>query len=461
MSERIGAFCLVGTLAVASIGACRQLAGISDSPPEALTSNVCGLPYGTSECAACVNTSCCSESTTCAADTGCAAYEGCLGHCNGDAECRSQCTIDHPVGVATDVTALSTCIAASCESACGLTCGGIADLISPPSAARACEQCLATTACPKAEACASSKVCDAYTRASYAFSTGDSNDVFDEALCASDAAAGLSLNIGGAVDVCGSHAGIDVDAAIATVADSFRFACATACATGNYWACVGHVNWPPPKAATCTIGYSITDYVTGAPVSDALVQVCSPSDDNCAEPLAHGMTDANGSIPLTVPNALVASGSLGLNGFTRISGPNVFTTNLYWGFPLVEGSVPYLHIDVATPAETQQLFADVKVTQVEGRGQLSVLVGDCLYQSAAGVNVTLKPADALTMGFSRTGTVTTVTGDTGLIFFVNVPAGVTTITATPGGLRTPSAQANVYVQPGMQTIVYMWKTPTQ
>ncbi len=460
MSERIASFCLVGALAVATIGGCRQVAGIADSPPEALTSNVCGLPYGTSECAACVNTSCCTESTACAADTTCAAYEGCLGHCNGDAECRSHCTIDHPAGVATDVIALSTCLATSCEAACGLTCGGIADLISPPSAARACEQCLATNACPQAEACASSKVCDAYTRANYAFSTSDSDEVYEANLCASDAAAGLSLGIGGVIDVCGSHPGIDVDAAIATEADSFKFACATACATGNDWSCIGHVEWPPPKAASCTLGYRLNDYVTGAPISGALLQVCSPSDDNCVEPLAHGMTDANGLRSLTVTNT-VPSGSQGLNGFTRISGANIFTTDLYWGHPLVEGSVPVFLAEVATPAENQQILAGVNVTPVEGRGQLTVLVLDCLFQSAAGVNVTLSPADKLTKGFSTTGGATTVTDKTGLIFFVNVPSGVTQITATPGGLDTPYAQSRISVQPGVQTIVYMWKSPSQ
>ena len=158
---------------------CRQLAGIQDSPPEALTTNVCGLPYGTNECAACANKNCCDESTTCAADPQCTAYESCLGNCKGDAECRSKCTIDYPAGVAADVTALSTCLASSCETACSLTCGGIAALISPPSAAKACEDCLATSACLKAEACASSTVCDAYERANYALPTIDSDEVYE------------------------------------------------------------------------------------------------------------------------------------------------------------------------------------------------------------------------------------------------------------------------------------------
>src|ERR1700677_2428390 len=108
MRARPGWFCIAGTIttALAAAGGCRQIAGISDSPPQALTSTVCGLPYGTSTCAACVNESCCASSTACAADDACAAYEGCLGQSAGDPERRSQCGIDHPGGVASDVIAL-------------------------------------------------------------------------------------------------------------------------------------------------------------------------------------------------------------------------------------------------------------------------------------------------------------------------------------------------------------------
>jgi hypothetical protein len=36
--------------AFASIVACRQLVGITDSPPEDLVTSICGLPYGTNIC---------------------------------------------------------------------------------------------------------------------------------------------------------------------------------------------------------------------------------------------------------------------------------------------------------------------------------------------------------------------------------------------------------------------------
>ncbi|MGO9835766.1 MAG: hypothetical protein ACLP1X_16305 [Polyangiaceae bacterium] len=92
------------------------------------------------------------------------------------------------------------------------------------------------------------------------------------------------------------------------------------------------------------------------------------------------------------------------------------------------------------------------------RGTLDVYVGDCLYQPAPAVTIALSPAD--TQGFSSTGTATTMTDQTGTIFFVNVPAGLTQITATPVALGKPASQVNVTVQPGTVTLAVMYPTPS-
>ena len=436
-----------------------QIAGISDSPPEALTSTLCGLPYGTSTCAACARESCCAESMACAADEACAAYEGCLGACNGDPECRSQCNVDHPAGVAVDVIALSTCLASHCESACGLTCGGVADLVSPPSAARACEQCMTTNTCGQASACGSSASCTGYLRANSAFTTVDSAEVYEESLCAGDAANGLSLGIDGFTYVCGSHPGIDTDAAASQTTGYFWRTCSSVCAGGHDWTCVGDVHWPPPKAPTCTIAYRLNDFLPpNSPIGGALLQVCAPMDGSCQEPLAHGMTDDSGTISLQVSN-LPSAALLGLNGFTRVTGPGLLPTDMYWGFPLVEESLPVWAMQAVTLAENKEFLAQVPVTQSEELGQLSVWVLDCLNTPAPGVTVTLN-GDASTKGLSTAGLPTTTTDANGLIFFVNVPPGLTTITATPGGLDKPYAEARALVQPGVDAIVYMFKSPS-
>ncbi len=162
----IGAVAII--VATTSLLSCRQIAGITSNPVEDLTTRSCGLPYGSNACASCASASCCSESTTCAADPVCAAYEGFLGQCNGDADCRSQCTIDHRVGTSSDVSALSACLASTCETACGLGCGALAGYITEPrnGGATSCQTCVETTtaACTHARA----------TRASLLYSkTGD------------------------------------------------------------------------------------------------------------------------------------------------------------------------------------------------------------------------------------------------------------------------------------------------
>jgi hypothetical protein len=439
-----------------SLAACRQLVGITDNPPMDLTSTLCGLPYGTSVCASCVNTNCCTESTTCAADPVCSAYEGCLGKCNGDPKCRSQCTIDYPVGTVSDVSALSACLAANCETACGLTCGGIADLISEPDAAVACQQCLAGSPCSQAKACASSEACYGDLWSTLGLTSG-SAEVYEQLLCAGSAASGLNFQVWTSVEVCGTNPPtIDADAALSSTATAFTSSCATPCSIGNYWACVGHVSWPPP-APTCAIGYRVTDYVTGAPVARALASVCSPTDPNCSQPLHQGTTDANGQVSLTVPTDTGLGSPL---GFLRVTSPNIVPYDQYWGFPLIQAQLPIYTGEAITPTENQQLLNSIHIMQDPTRGQLSVQVNDCRLAAAPGVKITLSPADLLTQGFSSTGSQTFTTDQTGFVLFVNVPSGLTQITATPLALGKPSSQIDVNVQPGAITVVGMYPTPT-
>ncbi len=344
MGRRLWWVGLVASLtAVAGIVSCRQLVGITDNPPTDLTSTLCGLPYGTSVCASCAQTSCCTESTACAKDPVCSAYESCLGTCNGDPKCRSQCTIDNQVGVAADVSALSACLATHCETACGLTCGGVADLISEPDAAASCQQCLQGSQCAQAEACASSELCGAFVLGFLAFSTLDSIEVFEQRECANSAASGLEFLIGGLSSICGRNPPtLDADASAPSTAGAFAQSygsCTTPCAIGNYWACVDHVTWPSPNSTNYSFGYTVTDFVTSQPVAGALVQVCSASDENCSQPLTHETTDADGRVSLTFQNIRDTSG-LGLNGFLRTTAADIVPLDYYWGFPLVEAQLP-------------------------------------------------------------------------------------------------------------------------
>jgi hypothetical protein len=445
--------------AITAVFACRQLVGITDNPPTDLTSTLCGLPYGTNVCASCTQANCCAESTTCAADPVCSAYESCLGPCNGDPKCRAQCTIDNPVGTASDVPALSACLATHCEGPCGLGCGAIADLFSEPDAAEACQQCLDKSACSQAEACASSVPCDAVSRGNLALSTADSAEVYGQLQCTSSAASGFAFEIGGPIYVCGgSPLTIEEDAAVSSTALAFASSCATPCATGNYWACIGQVNWPPPKAPDCTIDTQVEDYRTHAPITEATVQACSPTDTDCSQPLQQATTDAKGRASLTVQNP-PDTGYHGLNGFVRVTSPTIVTVDEYWGFPLVESQFPYLGISTFNPAELQEIWSDLGVTPDPARGTLIVLAYDCRLISSPGLQITLDPADMLTQGFSTTGVATTTTDQTGIIFFSNVLAGPIQLTATPMAVGKTSSQVTVHVVPGIVTLVLVWPTP--
>jgi hypothetical protein len=463
MSQRVcGLVALL--IATASILACRQLVGITDNPPEDLVTSICGLPYGTNVCASCVSTSCCAESTACASDPTCAAYEGCLGKCNGDPKCRSLCTIDNPVGTDANVLALGVCLASNCETACGLECGAIADLISGPDAAVACEECLKTNACAKAEACASSEPCYAYARANNidTFATLDTGELYEQLLCASTAASGLAFDIFGSVEVCGGNPPtIDTDASASSTATSFESLCTTPCASGNYWACVDHVTWPPPNASTSTMHWQVEDYPGGAaPVGGVTVQVCSPDEPTCSASteVTHGTTDPSGRVSLTVPN-MPDPLNLGLNGFVRVSSPNIVTTDQYWGFPLVEAQLVFDLSEVVTPTELQAFWETANVTTDPSLGAVSVVAVDCRFQAASGVNIKLSSTNIQTKGVSTTFMPTSTTDQTGLVLFANVPTGPLTLTATPNALGRPSSQVNVIVQAGIVTVVQMFPTP--
>ena len=269
------------------------------------------------------------------------------------------------MGTDANVLALGVCLASNCETACGLECGAIADLISEPDAAATCEECLKTNACAKAEACASSEPCYAVVRDTVAFATFDTGELSEQLLCASSAASGFVFNIGGSAEACGKSA--DDRRGCSDVGDGYRL----------------HIGLRDPlrerellgvrrscdlafaNAWTSTMHWQVKDYPGGAaPVGGVLVQVCSPGVPTCNPEVTHGTTDATGRVPLLVPNIPNPTSGLGLNGFVRVSSPNIVTTDQYWGFPLVEAQLVYNFSEVVTPTELQGFWEAAKVTQI-------------------------------------------------------------------------------------------------
>ena len=438
----------MATVALAAIGgalSCRQIVGITDNPPEDLVTSICGLPYGTNVCASCVNTSCCAESTACATDQACAAYQGCLGKCNGKPSCRSQCTIDNPVETSMAMSSMSACLASNCESACGLTCGSIADLVSPPDASASCESCLQAHACDQARACASSAACDARVRCWLACATPECRDT-----CAGGP---LAEQIVGA----GSFLGVG---SLLSSADPVNGVCATQCERGSSWWCVDHVSWPFPTGSMATIYFGVADFSTNMPVSGVTVSVCDPKDYGCKASYTQETTNDAGIVSLEFANVLNL-GTSGLNGYLQLESPDIRTTLWYWGFPLA-GDAPGLFTGtfVSTPAEFQENNAIANVTPDPSRGTVAAIAFDCVGYLAPGVQVTLTGADALTQAFDTTGKAATATDQSGTLFFTNVPAGEVVLTAIPPAIGRPSSTVSATVRAGTTTTVFAWPSPS-
>ena len=431
---------------VAAIGlapSCRQVVGITDSAPEKLSSTVCGMPYGTATCAACANEHCCAASSACAADKTCSAYESCLGACGGDPACRSTCTVDYPVGTdAKDVSELSACLAANCEAACDLPCGGVAAYITEPANAAACQQCITGgNACAPARAWGASVEGDAYWRCTLA---AGADDVRQGCATANDQGATL-FN--------------------AFEAD-WEGPCAKACAFGNYWACVGRLAWPlaHPGPVSSTIG--VVDFGnTNQGTPNLSVEVCAGCPCDALTPLTTGTTESSGLFPFMIDNPVDAAGH-GVNGCFQISSPDVLPMFVYWDYPLSvsvgvgNGTNPNDVIKSVTPMEFNAYQAQLGLTQDASLGYVGGLVKDCLGFPARGAVVTIDgDPTGIQRWYGGLNLAATATDATGVVGFYNVPVGDRLLTVTPAGKMMPSTRFEVVSQAGVITETQLYPTP--
>lgn len=263
--------------------------GIGDDPPGAgnavhvaLDSSVdapvvCGgFPWAAGKCDACMQ-GCCSEATACRGDGICASGFDCIGECAGsDDACRSACVtyVDDPL------LALWSCQARSCESACGLECGGVFTFT--PSLPGSCTACLkqptacslltSLAACPE---CLNLQVC----LAACGFDLVCQRNCFQThpSVTAPDA---------GVLGWTGEGEGI----------------CPPACPTGTDWSCLGHVTWPLSTSSMVTFTLHPVDYQDGALVPGATVKACEIGSADCIPPLATSTLDDSGDPTLTLPS---------------------------------------------------------------------------------------------------------------------------------------------------------------
>jgi hypothetical protein len=452
----VGVAAIAAFAAIGSALSCRQIVGITDNPPEDLTSTLCGLNFGTNLCATCAQANCCAESTTCAADRTCSPYESCLGACNGDATCRSKCTIANhvPEANAAPVSALSACLASKCGSACGLTCGGFAGYLSEPDAAAGCQSCLETNACNDALTCGSSAECDAFWRCWYACVTPDC-----QSTCVSQHDAGVGL--------------------FEALYKDFSGTCNTPCGYGSYWACAGHVVWPNAKSSTYTWTEWAYDWYAKAGVAGAQVTVCT----NCPCPNAtnyvvtQGQTDDAGYISLTFQQGLSPTGQ-GSAYCYQTSAPGYLTNFAYGVFPgteygwSVHGLLPPETWGIVLIKSQSQQTEDTAIGATYDPTRSILVTGgvfDCLGSPvpAGSVDVSISTPDPSVLALQRLegGSDALPTAQTGCgggsysTCFFDVPADASvTLTATATGVGETS-QVSANVAPDTITQVALIPTP--
>jgi hypothetical protein len=457
MCRRVRAVLLGAAVAAgAAVFACRQIAGIQEDPVGTPT-GACGLPYGTNACADCVANNCCSESNACAMDPDPASvsYESCLGSCKGDPSCRSGCTIDHRVGTASDVSALSACLAAKCETECGLACGGFAPYVVPPDAGATCQACVESdpTACAAGRACGASEACDAFWRC---YLTCPSYEC--QVNCRLSEEAGAAL----------------FDPFVLR----YKNSCATPCAQGDYWSCVGHRTFPLLRSPTVKLTLTLAESPAGNGGAGVDVAVCTDcpcvgGDAGGNVLLGEGTTDDVGTVTLMHGNP--ANMGMGLNGCWQLTAPNIITEFVYWGFPLAGPTV------VDTPGSNtppslvggESVFGPAFYQSVASfgappdptRGIVLFSALDCLSHPAPGVQIALTGSgiDSKVTEFYLNGgvgdTEATQTSADAFGGFLYVLPGRYKLTATPAGGAPPSSKVNVNVQAGV--ITRAWLFPNQ
>ncbi len=423
---------------------CREVAGIEDSPPERLTSAACGLPYGTTECASCVQSSCCQESSSCASDPSCAPYFQCLGGCPvGDWACRARCRYDNSYSTAAELPGLYSCTVRHCEKECGLECGAAEYTLPPPDAAALCQTCLVNNDCNRARACTSTADCLSWAQCYNGCSTPDCQQA-----CSNANDAGFSL--ASAIDPKGL--------------------CSPACAVGSNWACVGHVVWPVPTTHATTLTASVSDFASLMPVAGMAAYVCP--FQSCETKLGTGQTDATGVLTIQVP-AVATPHVIGLaaDSYAVLTSPGIAKTLFFWEYPVSEAqaTIGAPEIYVAQTVEWAGAFASQGLTwDSSSRGIIGVLVRDCRLSFAGGVRLSLSGAnsdDGIRPFYLVNQTQLDLSAmatdpSTGVGGFVNVPEGEFTVTAIPNAIGVRSGSAKVYVEAGALTEVFLDPMPT-
>ncbi len=423
--------------------ACRQLVGIDDAPPTALDldgspeAGACGVAYG-GECGACLTASCCNEATACADDPECSAFESCLAACAaGDDACRAQCSVRHPIGLSTAAAELQACLVSHCMARCDLSCGSMAALFTPPDAAGACVSCVrASSACGTALACQQSVDCVELDECLVSGSPG----LDRTQACSTQHEAGAAL--------------------FGPFLVQFSGSCATPCASGNDWACVGNVTPATALSSQTAVRLDLGIFGTSneAPAG-VQVSACAAATPGCPSPLDTATTDDDGHATVKVDQTI---GRPGFQGYYEISSPGggFVPELLYLSFALQESQVEIPLPSLIDPASFQGVLAGFGIDAGTG-GSLALIAYDCLDAQSPGVQFATSMGDdaglrTLYVANGSFSTTATQTDTSGMALIANVPAGPVDVFAKPGGLSGASSHLSVNVEAGKITVVLLF-----
>ena len=446
----------VALLALAA--ACRQLVGIGAEPPtdladagapasdagadvEAAPSS--GLSFPPGPCNTCLQGECLPAAEACAQNPACAAFASCLGGCGDDIACRGQCINDHPVGTGQQVPTLLTCLESHCQSDCQLACGGIPTTVQVD-AATSCYDCLSANACDAASACLTDLECESVLFCVFATHTIDTRQACDD--------------------------GRDAGAALwATLLQDYSGSCSTQCDVGQNWYCVGRVTWPVTAAPQVATTVVVDEEPIGSAVPGVPVTACLVAEPTCDPPIASGITDSTGSVPLALQEAGV--GSPGVDAVFELgavdagAGTALFPELVFVGYPLTEPTSQY-----QTPVVTRDELASLLpggITLDPSRGHVLLSARDCIFGNSAGVtfDITANGLDGgeTTLLYEQGLTFVaglTATDATGNALLVNVPPGNVVVRARPQALGgAVSSTEAFFVRAGWLSGVVMVPTP--
>jgi len=207
------------------------------------------------------------------------------------------------------------------------------------------------------------------------------------------------------------------------------------CLSDPTWGCLGVPTPAEPHDVPIAVRLSLLDAGTDSPVAGATVRLCPRADVSCASPTLEATTDADGSVELEMADEyleLLASGYRNTIA-TGVSSLEVTTA----------GVVPLeVHFDIFSRADFSSMATGTGVAPDAGRGDIEVLVRDCLYESAGGARVELDtsdPATTLRYLVNDIPSTTAIETDTasGEALFFNAPPGLRSVSAVIASTGEP------------------------